>query len=127
VQELFVRFLQARPEGRKLGPWIFSTSTSLAIERLKHRVRHDAAWQAEVKVAVRGDEDLPALLDRPEILRRVLAELDRETQEVVVLVLFEELTREEASVALGLTREAVQERMRRFEDHARTLVKTWRA
>jgi RNA polymerase sigma factor (sigma-70 family) len=127
VQELFVQLLEARPEGKKVGPWIFSTSTSLAIDRLRHRVRHDADWREEVLAAVQGEDDLPALLARPEILRRVLAELDRETQEVVVLVRFEELTKEEASVALSLTREAVDERMHRFEDHARSLVKTWRA
>ena len=56
-----------------------------------------------------------------------LAELDRETQEVVVLVRLEELTPEEASVALGLSREAIHERLRRFEERAGSLVKTWRA
>jgi RNA polymerase sigma factor (sigma-70 family) len=127
VHELFLRFLNARPEGKKVGPWIFSTSTSLAIDRLRQRARQDAAWEAEVRQEVQGDEDLSVLLARPEILRRVLAELDRETQEVVVLVRFEELTPEEASVALGLSREAIDERLRRFEERAGRLVKTWRA
>jgi RNA polymerase sigma factor (sigma-70 family) len=127
VQELFVRFLASAPPGKKVGPWMFSTSTSLAIDRLRQRARQDTTWRDEVQAAARAEADVDTLLASPEILRRVLAELDRETQEVVVLVRFEELTPEEASVALGLSREAVDERLRRFADEARRLVTMWRA
>ena len=122
-----MRFLKSQPEGKKIGPWMLSTSTSLAIDRLQHRAREDQAWQDQVRAAVRDEEDLARLLADPEVLRRVLAELDRETQEVVVLVRFEELTQEEAAIALSLTRDAVDERMRRFQEEARSLVEKWRA
>jgi RNA polymerase sigma factor (sigma-70 family) len=127
VQELFVRFLRSEPEERKVAPWILSTSTSLAIDRLRQRVRRDSDWPEQVREAARADQDLSALLDNPELLRRVLAELPPGTQEVVVLVRFEELTRQEAAVALGLTAEAVDTHMRRFEERARQLVKAWQA
>ncbi len=127
MHALFTRFLEDGPKGKKIAPWMFSTSTSLAIERLRQRAREDVVWRAEVEDAVRDQDDIEALLAEPEILRRVLAELDRETQEVVVLVRLEELTQEEAAMALGLKREAVDERMGRFAEEAQRLVKTWQA
>jgi DNA-directed RNA polymerase specialized sigma24 family protein len=123
VPELFVRFLRSRPEERKAAPWILSTSTSLAIERLRLRVRRDSQWQSQLEAARRETEDLPALLARPELLRRVLADLDRQTQAVVVLVRFEELSAQEATVALGLARAAIDERLARFIDGAATLLR----
>ncbi len=126
VQELFVRLLGSRPDEKNIAAWIFTTSTNLAIDRVRHRARRDAAWQDEVRAAARGCPDAESLLANHEIARKVLASLDHKTQEVVVLVIFQELTQEEAAQRLGLSRKTVNERMQRFQDRARALVQTWR-
>jgi RNA polymerase sigma-70 factor, ECF subfamily len=126
VQELFLRLLKSRPTEGKIASWIFTTSTNLAIDRVRHRARRDAAWEAEVRAAARGGADVETLLGDHEIARKVLASLDRKTQEVVVLVIFHDLTQEEAAQGLGLSRKTVNERMQRFQNQARALVETWR-
>jgi RNA polymerase sigma factor (sigma-70 family) len=126
VQELFVRLLGTAPDEKKIASWIFTTSTNLAIDRLRHRARRDPAWEAEVRAAARAGADTETLLADHEISRKVLASLDRKTQEVVVLVIWQELTQEEAAQTLGLSRKTVNERMQRFQDQGRALVKKWR-
>ena len=79
-----------------MAPWIFSTCTRLAMDRLRHRARRDAAWQEQVQAAARAEGGDPATPGprrgrrRPAAraaCARVIADLDRETQQVVVLVL----------------------------------------
>ena len=118
--------MESGADEKKIASWIFSTSTTLAIDHLRDRARRDDTWEAKLRAAARREDDIEAVLGRRDIARLVLARLDRETQEVVVLVLFEELTQEEAAVALGQPRETVEQRMRRFHEEARALVEQWR-
>jgi RNA polymerase sigma-70 factor (ECF subfamily) len=126
VQELFVRLLGSPPTEENMAAWIFTTSTNLAIDRIRYRARRDAAWEAEVRDTARAGASAEALLGDHEITRKVLASLDRRTQEVVVAVIFHDLTQAEAAQRLGLSRKTVNERMQRFQDQARALVEKWR-
>ncbi len=123
MQDLFVRLLaQASTvdaaDDKQIAGWVLTTSTDLALTRLRHRPRDDADWEREVRTVAGRTNDLEALLDRPEFSRRVLADLDRRTQEVVVLVHFEGLTSLEAARALNLPVFTVEEELARYREVA---------
>jgi RNA polymerase sigma-70 factor (ECF subfamily) len=127
VQEVFMRLLERRPEVERLAPWIYVTSTNICIERLRHRARRNKDWERAVareieSGAVRSADEL--LSDR-ELCRRLLARVDERTQQVVLLVLFDEMSQGEAAEVLGLSRKTVGERLERFRERAAKMVKRW--
>jgi RNA polymerase sigma factor (sigma-70 family) len=126
VRALFVRLVESKPDDKKIASWIFTNSTELAIASLVERARRDTTWEGKLRAAARRRGEHEGQSPGRELSRLVLARLDSETQKVVVMVLFEELTHDEAAVALGLPRETVDEHMRRFHDQARTLMEKWR-
>ncbi len=126
VQDLFIRLLHSAPDPDKTASWIYTTSTRLAIDRLRHRARRDSGWEHEVRATLEGADDVETLLTRGDLSRKVLAVLDPKTQEAVVAVYFDELTQEEAAAELGVSRKTINERLRRFEEEGRRMVKKWR-
>jgi RNA polymerase sigma factor (sigma-70 family) len=131
VEELFVRLVESgmatSKDDKKLAAWVLSTSTELALARLRRRPRDDADGEREARSAAQGTEDLEALLSRPEFCRRVLADLDRRTQEVVVLVYFEGLTASEAAAALNLPAATVEQDLRHYRADAEARLARYRA
>jgi RNA polymerase sigma factor (sigma-70 family) len=126
VHDLFIRLMRSEPQKDKIASWIYSTSTHLAIDRLRHRLRRDQTWEGDVAASLEQPEDIDTLLAHKELCRRVLVEMDRRTQEAVVLVYFEELTQEEVAAQMGVSRKTVNEWLRRFQKEARRLVAQWR-
>jgi DNA-directed RNA polymerase specialized sigma24 family protein len=65
------------------------------------------------------------VLASQELVRRVLVHTDRRTQEVVVLVIFDEMPQEQAAEMLGISRKTVNERLKRFRAQAEKQVRRW--
>jgi DNA-directed RNA polymerase specialized sigma24 family protein len=132
VEQLFVRLVgsglaSAEADEKQLARFIQSTSTELALSRLGRSWRgDDDDREAEARAAAQGTDDLDALLSRPDFSRRVLADLDRRTQEVVVLVHFEGLTAPEAAAALNLPADEVDEQLGRYRSAAESRLAAYR-
>lgn len=126
VQEVFLRLLRHRPEVQEMMAWMYTTATHVALDRLRFLARRNAAWRTAVaehqEQAPRSTEEVLASRD---LCRRVLVHTDRRTQEVVVLVVFDEMTQEQAADTLGISRKTVNERLKRFRAQAEKQVRRW--
>jgi RNA polymerase sigma factor (sigma-70 family) len=126
VQEVFLRLARSPPNDRALATWIYTTSTSVCLDLLRHAARRDAAWQQGVRdgasgTAVAIDEGVFS----KDLCRKILSKFDRRTQAVVALIFLDEMTQEEAAEALGISLKTVGERLARFQTNVRKMLQRW--
>jgi RNA polymerase sigma-70 factor (ECF subfamily) len=128
VQEVFLKLLKDAPRPEAMTAWIYTTSTRLAIDRLRYRARRDPSWQTAVgeAIAAQKGRSIDELLADRDLCRRLLARMDPKVQEAVVLVHFDELGQEEAATMLGVSRRTISERLHRFGEEAKKWVTKWR-
>lgn len=127
VQEVFLRLLKQRPDVREMTAWMYTTASNVALDRLRFLSRRDARWQASLAEHAQAapPRSVDEVLASQELVRRVLVHTDRRTQEVVVLVIFDEMTQEQAAELLGISRKTVNERLKRFRAQAEKQVRRW--
>jgi len=127
VQEVFLRYLRRGPaEERALVDWLTTTAVNVSLDKLRFRTRRGPDWEDHVREQSSGPADLETTLLQQDSCTRLLTELDRESQQVAVLVHLEELTQDEAATALGVSRKTIGNRLRRLEARAREVLTKWR-
>ncbi len=130
AQEVFLRLIRQGPrEEQAMVDWLCSTTTNLALDRLRARARRAGPWETAVRDQdrqARGEHlSLESALASQQECGRLLGEMDRDSQQVAVLVHVEEMTQDEAARALGVSRKTVGNRLRRFEEKAREVLSRW--
>jgi RNA polymerase sigma factor (sigma-70 family) len=127
VQEVFLRLIAKPPAIVDMTAWMYTTATNVALDRLRFVARRDAAWRAEV--TRHAERERPSSVDEVlasrQLCRAILLRVDRHTQEVVTLVIFDEMTQEQAAETLGISRKSVNERLRRFRVQAEKQLRRW--
>ncbi|MHB8877806.1 MAG: RNA polymerase sigma factor [Myxococcaceae bacterium] len=110
VQEVFLRLMRRGPEDEAaMVDWLCTATTNLALDRLRFLARRGVGWQGAVRdqVGAGRPADLESALALRDTCGKLLAELDRDSQQVAVLVHLEEMTQDEAARALKVTRRTV--------------------
>ena len=120
TQEVFVKVMRAieqfRGEATPLG-WILKIATNHCLNVIAAR---DAAWRERYAAAHRveraGTEgDSAMAVERAEDVRRLLAKLDAETQQVAVHYYVDEMTQEEIGALLDRSLPTVRKRLAKFQ------------
>ena len=129
VQEVFIRYLQSPPKQQNLVSWFYTVSTNICMDRFRYNARRHADWQTEVRKWASAAAGKPAseLLEHKELCLKILAHADAKTQQVIMLVVFDEMTQEEAAGILGISRKTVNERLQRFVSAAQKMVSKWKS
>jgi RNA polymerase sigma-70 factor (ECF subfamily) len=128
VQELFARLLRSSPRQSAIASFIYSTSSNLCIDRLRHRARRERPdWLREVARTFDAATDLDRQLTDRQLCRHLIARAPTAMQETTVLYYFDEMTQAEIAERLGVSRKTVVERIARFHDYAREQMRTWKS
>lgn len=125
MQDVFIRLWRRPPPHGELSAWLYRTSTNACIDRLRATARRDAGWRRDLACATDPPASLGDALASQELCRRLLVKADDKTRDVVALVYFDELTHQDAAELLGVTRKTVGERLEKFHDLARKVIKRW--
>lgn len=124
TQQVFMRALDALPryqvrEGISVAAWLMRIARNAATDwqRRQHPRRHALPWEAvpeELQPSAPESAD-DAVLRRDEIARvhRLLATLDEETREALLLRFTAQLTLAEIGAVLGASEDAVRKRITR--------------
>ncbi|GDX79685.1 hypothetical protein LBMAG42_14960 [Deltaproteobacteria bacterium] len=124
VQETFARVIRAgerfRNESSPLT-WMYQINTNWCLNRLRdrkgHQRKHD---ERRAEIMPRGEEpelDVSRLDDHR--IRDLLVEEEAETQRIVIALFFDDMTREEAAVAVGISVPTLRKRLDAFLRRAR--------
>jgi RNA polymerase sigma-70 factor (ECF subfamily) len=124
VQETFARVLRSWDSFQQQSSpltWMYQISTNYSLNRLrdrrgharKHEERRDRIVLREHADAVEGDG-----LDAAAI-RGLLADVDDETRRIVIHLFFDDMTREEAAVHVGISVPTLRKRLDAFYKRAR--------
>jgi RNA polymerase sigma-70 factor (ECF subfamily) len=120
TQEVFVKVMRSiesfRADSSPLT-WILSIATNHCLnviaakrapwhERYKRFFLHETAT---IEAAARDP------LERAQLVHRLLAKLDRETQQVAVHYYVDEMTQEEIAAAIGRSLPTIRKRLRKFQ------------
>lgn len=105
------------PQGDELRPWLFGVARRVIANQRRGRRRRSALSD---RLAANLDPAAAARLDEvPSELARAFASLSESDRELLSLVAWEGLTREELAVALGTNRAAVRLRLHRARKRLR--------
>ncbi len=123
VQETFARVIRAgerfRNESSPLT-WMYQINTNWCLNRLRdrkgHQRKHDER-RAEIQPREEDELDVSRLDDRR--IRDLLVEEEPETQRIVVALFFDDMTREEAALAVGISVPTLRKRLDAFLRRAR--------
>jgi RNA polymerase sigma-70 factor, ECF subfamily len=120
IAETFVvlwRRLDACPDGEEARPWLFGVARRVLANQRRGERRRTALAERLTVECDPADVSIPAGSDGR--VARAFAELSESDREVLALLAWEELTREELAVALGVSRPVARLRLhrarRRFE------------
>jgi RNA polymerase sigma-70 factor (ECF subfamily) len=126
VQEVFVRALRAVADFRSDADprtWLCRIADHLCVDVLRRRQRNavlsDPNSEGLAIDAAVGDDDRESLLT----VRRLLEDLDPDSQRLAVLYYVDELTQEELAKELGVSRRTLGKRLQLLLDHARSLLR----
>jgi len=136
VQEVFEKLIRKPPDPNKVKTWIYRTATHACIDRVRYKQRRDTDWQNELKDSIIktnissgiSRDEISSVEDslvNKDLCRRLLPLLDKKTQQVVVLTVFDEMNQDEASEILQISRKTVSERLKKFRDIAGKIIKRW--
>jgi RNA polymerase sigma-70 factor, ECF subfamily len=122
VQETFAKVIRNwesfRGESSPLT-WMYRISTNLCLNRLRNRKGHDKKHEIHKHEIVATDiawfrDDVDT--DR---LRKLLQDEDAETRAIVLYLYFDDMTREETALLVGLSVPTVRKRLHQFLRRAR--------
>ncbi|MFZ0342168.1 MAG: sigma-70 family RNA polymerase sigma factor [Gaiellaceae bacterium] len=105
------------PEGDELRPWLFGVARRVIANQRRGRRRRSALSE---RLAANVDSAATTRVDEaPTGLAQAFASLSESDRELLSLVAWEDLTREELAVALGTNRAAVRLRLHRARKRLR--------
>lgn len=123
VQETFVRLVRGveafRGESSPLT-WLYQVNTNWCLNQLRNRKGHQKKHE-DRRADVQPRESVEPEVDRIDDarIRALLAEEDDETQRIFVHLFFDEMTREETAVAVGISVPTLRKRLDAFLRRAR--------
>jgi RNA polymerase sigma-70 factor (ECF subfamily) len=123
VQETFARLIRGydgfRGESSPLT-WLYRVNTNWCLNQLRNRKGHQKKAE-ERRADVQPREEVAPDVDRidDERVRALLADADDETRRIVVALFFDELTKEEAAVEVGISVPTLRKRLDAFLRRAR--------
>jgi RNA polymerase sigma-70 factor (ECF subfamily) len=118
VQETFARVIRNYDDFRmEASPltWMYRISTNWCLNRLRDRKGHDRK-HVENKEEIIGDGLSPApgeAFEREE-LRQLIREADEETQKILIHLYFDDMTREDTAVVVGISVPTLRKRLEAF-------------
>lgn len=99
--------------------WMYKISTNLCLNRVRNRKGRAAKHDANREDIVGDDATWMRPPGEAERIRALLADMDEETQKVVLHIYFDDMTREETAQLVGLSVPTVRKRLNTFLKHAR--------
>jgi RNA polymerase sigma-70 factor (ECF subfamily) len=122
VHETFARVIRNwsrfRGESSPLT-WMYRITTNWCLNQLRNRhgradkrARHHDELAGATVTWQRDDSEAA-------LVRRMLAEVDEQTRRIVLHVYFDDMTREQAAVAVGISVPTLRKRLRAFFDRCR--------
>lgn len=118
VAETFLvawRRLDDVPAGAAARPWLYGVARKVLANHYRgERRRNDLADRLRAELATMGESaPLAPDPDETQVVTRVLQRLSDTDQELIRLVAWEQLSREQIAVAMGLSRPAIRVRLHR--------------
>jgi RNA polymerase sigma-70 factor (ECF subfamily) len=107
------------PHGAELRPWLFGVARRVVANQRRGERRRTALGERLVENFDQGAFETVDSPDRPSALARAFASLSDSDRELLSLVAWEGLTRDELAVALGTTRAVVRLRLHRARKRLR--------
>ena len=130
TQEVFLKLFTRGGDFRAEADWmtwLYRVSTNLCLNRLsKAKNRRRILDHHGDPVRPRAVFD-PAMLADRDTLRALLARVDAKTQKFVIYYYLYEMSQQEIGDLVGLTRAAVNKRLKKFENEARIYLQALRA
>lgn len=126
VQETFASVIRHydsfRQEASPLT-WMYRISTNYCLNRLRNRRLRDRK-HLDHRVELSGDNPQPTAggaLDA-DAVRRLIEDADDETRQIVIHLFFDDMTREEAAVMVGISVPTLRKRLEGFLKRARLVL-----
>jgi RNA polymerase sigma-70 factor, ECF subfamily len=119
TQEVFGKLMRdaAKLENRDTAlPWIYRVATNQCLNLRRNAGRRGEEALPEIEMAA---ADEPDAVPERQLVQRVLARFDAETQAVAVGVFVDGMEHEEVAQALGISRRTVARKLQRFVGNAR--------
>jgi RNA polymerase sigma-70 factor (ECF subfamily) len=107
------RRLDTSPRGTELRPWLFGVARRVIANQRRGERRRSALSDRLVENFDQGAFETAGSPDEASALARAFASLSESNRELLSLVAWEGLTREELAIALGTTRAVVRLRLHR--------------
>ncbi|MFZ5475625.1 MAG: RNA polymerase sigma factor [Myxococcota bacterium] len=123
VQDTFARVIRSWDQFRQASSpltWMWQINTNLCLNRLRDRKGHARKHEdrREDIVGSGMTERDPEELDAG-VVRELLADADDETRRIVIALYFDEMTKEEAAVHVGISVPTLRKRLDAFLKRAR--------
>ena len=129
TQEVFVRAFRAlasyRGDGSALS-FLLTIADRHCFRELRKRRREEVGLPATLTTGS-GTLDIQQAFANDDLVRRLLARADNETQVIVVWRFFDEREFEEIAEKLGISRKTVHRKLDRFYASARKLLAAWQS
>jgi RNA polymerase sigma-70 factor (ECF subfamily) len=113
------RRFDACPEGDELRPWLFGVARRVIANQRRAARRRSALGERLASTVDRAAFDLLGPPEESSELARAFAALSESDRELLSLVAWEDLTRDELAVALGTNRAVVRLRLHRARKRLR--------
>ena len=97
-------------------PWIYRVATNHCLNLRRNAGRRGEEALPEIEVPA---QDTPDEVPQRQLVQRVLARFDAQTQAVAVGVFVDGMEHEEVALALGISRRTVARKLQRFVGNAR--------
>lgn len=124
VQETFVKVIRNwdsfRSESSPLT-WMYKISTNLCLNRVRNRKGRSEKREQHKELLVGDGSSAPGAgsWETADVIRTLLAQEDEETQQIVVYLYFDEMTREQTAVLVGVSVPTLRKRLNAFLRRAR--------
>jgi RNA polymerase sigma-70 factor (ECF subfamily) len=119
TQEVFGKLMRDAPklESRDTAlPWIYRVATNHCLNLRRNAGRRGEEALPEIEMP---EQDTPDEVPQRQLVQRVLARFDAQTQAVAVGVFVDGMEHEEVALALGISRRTVARKLQRFVGNAR--------
>lgn len=120
TQEVFLRVMRAEPGdgfGEEPMAWLYRTTTNLCLNSLR-----DVKRRGELLTERRGDDTSKDNQDARILVRRILAQVPEDLQEVAIYHYVDELSQAEIAEILGVSRRTIGNRLASFHSLVGELV-----
>lgn len=131
MHEVFLRLMRSADglaEDRDLLPWLNRVTTNYCLNQIRNR-RSRRTDVSDVLDAVPADDGrwLQALIERRDLVARLLARASGQTEAVIVGYFFDELSVERIGGVLGISVPTVRRRIKEFLTESREIIERERS